>query len=178
MCAKWGYGKKKPSKNKGETLTNLILDILQHAWDFVEKRQRLVHPLFNHTQVGQHLRTKSQRSWRLELWSFYPLKQICVSQKTRPSCRNKSIHIWTLLEFFASVIRFHLWKWSQTQSVINHKVNRSHVSQSPTSWLKNEDTCSAFKCLTKTSTSLWKTPLNIHSTSQHHSKNNKTVVTK
>lgn len=48
-------------------LTNLLLDILQHAWNFIQKRQGLVHPLLDHMQVGQHLRTKSQRSRSLEL---------------------------------------------------------------------------------------------------------------
>lgn len=35
--------------------TDLLLDITGHAGHFVEQTNRLVHPLINHTQVGQNL---------------------------------------------------------------------------------------------------------------------------
>ena len=37
------------------TLTNLVLDIVGHSGHLVKQAQGLVHPLLNHTQVGQYL---------------------------------------------------------------------------------------------------------------------------
>lgn len=42
--------------------TDLLLDIVGHAGHFVEQTNRLVHPLINHTQVGQNLQAARERS--------------------------------------------------------------------------------------------------------------------
>lgn len=42
--------------------TDLLLDVVGHVGHFVEQTNRLVHPLVNHTQVGQNLRAARGRS--------------------------------------------------------------------------------------------------------------------
>lgn len=45
----------KKHKNVENKLTNLVLDVVCHTWNLVEKTQRLVHALLNDTQVGENL---------------------------------------------------------------------------------------------------------------------------
>lgn len=40
--------------------TDLVLDLIGHAGYFVEQTQRLIHPLINHTKVGQNLKVTTK----------------------------------------------------------------------------------------------------------------------
>lgn len=44
----------------GLTHTDLVLDVIGHAGHFVEQTHRLIHPLVNHTQVGQNLKARGK----------------------------------------------------------------------------------------------------------------------